>query len=237
MTWLFWSPARSYELLTTKEFQINDTTNTGIPTKTADGQAAIKSDNLLHGLLFDTIGAPMPHKQTYRNRQTSRNYVSTSKAMTGEISQVRERAPAWDIEAAVVRRVKAELIRQQAIVIASGWLLKLHGESLTQDDRAAKYVHGPLVEVWELLFPNERIRIVQMLIERIDLTADGLMVKWRDLPRSEFVGECAKFGMLKKRVNRQPDPDPDLEVHSLISWVPLPPGLRTWRAAKPGKPD
>jgi len=214
--------------------------NTGIQSKTAEGQAAIKSDNLLNGLLFDTAGVPMPHKQTRRNGHVDRHYVSKSKAMTGEVRQVQERAPAWEIESAVVRMVKAELIKQQAIVIASGWLLKLHGESLTQDDRAAKYVHGRLVEVWDLLFPNERIRIVQMLIERIDLTVDGFMVKWRDLPRSEFVGECAKFGMLKKRSSQHPEPDPDPVVQSPISWVPLPPGLRTWRTAKPakaGKPD
>ena len=219
------------------EFQMNGTTNSSSQIKTADRKSAIKSDNMLDGLLFDTAGVPMPHKQTRRNARVDGHYVSKSKAMTGEVSQVQDRAPAWDIEAAVVRMVKAELIRQQAIVIAAGLLLKLHGEPLTQDDRDAKYVHGRLVEVWELLFPNERIRIVQMLIERIDLTVDGFMVKWRDLPRSEFVGECAKFGMLKKRSNRQPGPDPDPEIQSLISWVPLPPGLRTWRAEKPGKPD
>jgi len=150
---------------------------------------------------------------------------------------VQECAPALAIEADVVRMAKAELIRQQAIVIAAGLLLKLHGEPLTQNDREAKYVHGRLVEVWDLLFPNERIRIVQMLIERIDLTVDGFMVKWRDLPRSEFVSECAKFGMLKQRSNRQPVPDPDPVIHSPISWVPLPPGLRTWQAAKVRKPD
>ncbi|MDD2811029.1 hypothetical protein [Rhodoferax sp.] len=129
--------------------------------------------------------------------------------------------------------IKVELIRQQAVVIAAGWLLKLHGESLTQNDRDAKYVHARLVEVWDLLFPNERIRIVQMLIERIDLTVDGFTVKWRDLPRSEFVSECAKFGMLKQRSNLRPVPEPDPEVQPLVFWVPLPPGLRTWRTAKP----
>jgi hypothetical protein len=216
---------------------MNDTANNSIQPKTAKKQAAIKSDNMLDGLLFDTTGAPMPHKQTHRDGAINRQYVSKSKAAAGDARRVQERAPEWEIESAVVRRVKAELIRQQAIVIASGWLLKLHGEPLTPDDRAAKYVHGRLVEVWDLLFPSERIRIVQMLIERIDLTVDGFMVKWRDLPRSEFVGECAKFGMLKKRLTQQPDPEPDQEVHSLISWVPLPPGLRTWRAAKPGKLD
>lgn len=211
---------------------MNGTTNSSSSqTKSANRQPAIKSDNMLDGLLVDTAGVPMPHKQTLRNGRIDRHYVS--KAITGEARQVRERAPTWDIEADVVRMVKAELIRQQAVVIAGGLLLKLHGEPLTQDDKDAKYVHGRLVEVWELLFPNERIRIVQMLIERIDLTVDGFMVKWRDLPRSEFVGECAKFGMLNGRSNRQPDPDPDPEVHSLISWVPLPPGLRTWRAGKP----
>lgn len=217
---------------------MNDTTiNSGIDTRSAERHSAIKPDNLLDGLLFDTSGEPMPHRQTLKNGRVNRHYAAKTKAATGELGQVQERAPACDVEAAVVRMVKAELIRQQAVVIAAGLLLKIHGEPLTQNDRDAKYVHGRLVEVWDLLFPNERIRIVQMLIERIDLTVDGFVVKWRDLPRSEFVSECAKFGMLKARSNRQPDPDPDPEVHSLISWVPLPPGLRTWQAAKPGMPD
>ena len=75
-----------------------------------------------------------------------------------------------------------------------------------------------------------------MLIERFDLAVAGFAVKWRDLPRSEFVGECAKFGMLKKQSSRHPEPDPDPVVQSPISWVTLPPGLRTWRTAKPSKP-
>ena len=213
------------------------TINSGMHTRSAERQSANESVSLLDGLLFDSTGAPMPHRKTRKNGRLNRQYVSKCKVALGELGGVQECAPALAIEAYVVRMVKAELIRQQAIVIAAGLLLKLHGERLTQNDRDAKYVHGRLVEVWELLFPNERIRIVQMLIERIDLTVDGFVVKWCDLPRSEFVSECAKFGMLKQRSNRQPDPDPDPVIHSLISWVPLPPGLRTWRAAKPSKPD
>jgi hypothetical protein len=213
------------------------TINSGMHTRSAERQSAIETGNLLDGLLFDSTGALMPHRQTRRNGRLVRQYVSKSKVASGEVGRKQECAPALEIEAEVVRMVKAELIRQQAIVIAAGLLLKLHGEWLTQNDRDAKYVHGRLVEVWDLLFPNERIRTIQMLIERIDLTADGFVVKWRDLPRSEFVGECAKFGMLKQRSNRQPDSEPDPEIHSFTAWVPLPAGLRTWRAAKPGKPD
>jgi hypothetical protein len=216
------------------EFQMNDTTNSGSQIKTADRQSAIKSDNILDGLLFDTAGVPMPHKQTRRNGRIDRHYVSKSKAAAGDARQVQERAPAWEIEAAVVRLIKAELIRQQAIVIAAGLLFKLHSEQLTQNDRDAKYVHGRLVEAWDLLFPCERIRIVKLLLERIDLTVDGFVVKWRDLPSSEFINECNKFGIFDQRSNHQhPKPDPDLVIQSPILWVPLPPGLRTWRSAKP----
>lgn len=217
---------------------MNDT-NSGIHTQNAERQLTIRSDNLLDGLLFDTTGVPMPHRQTLKNGRINRHYVTKSKAASGEAPRMQERAPAWDIEAAVVRRVKAELIRQQAIVMAAGLLLKLHGEPLTQNDRDAKYVHGRLVETWDLLFPCERIRITKLLIERIDLTVDGFVVKWRDLPRSEFVSECANFSIFSQRSKQQPnsDLDTDPEIQSSISWVPLPPGLRTWRTAKPGKPD
>ena len=76
-----------------------------------------------------------------------------------------------------------------------------------------------------------------MLIERIDLAVDGFAVKWRDLPRIEVVRKCAQFGIFDQRSSHQPDPDPDPVIQPPISWVTLPPGLRTWRAAKPGKKD
>jgi hypothetical protein len=46
-----------------------------------------------------------------------------------------------------------------------------------------------LGDVWEQLFPTERHRIVNLMIERIDLVSGGLKVKWRALGWKSLIGE------------------------------------------------
>lgn len=46
-----------------------------------------------------------------------------------------------------------------------------------------------LGDVWEQLFPAERHRIVNLMIERIDLVSSGLKVKWRALGCKALFGE------------------------------------------------
>ncbi len=50
-----------------------------------------------------------------------------------------------------------------------------------------------LSDIWDQLFPAERHRLVNLMIERIDLVHDGEIhgfnVKWRELGWDEFIGE------------------------------------------------
>jgi len=43
--------------------------------------------------------------------------------------------------------------------------------------------------VWEQLFPAERQRIVQLLIERVTLLDNGIEIGWREAGWSQLVGE------------------------------------------------
>lgn len=38
-----------------------------------------------------------------------------------------------------------------------------------------------LRDVWEQQYPAERYRIVNLMIERVDIVPGGLKVKWREL--------------------------------------------------------
>ena len=46
-----------------------------------------------------------------------------------------------------------------------------------------------LGNVWEHLFPAERQRIVQLLIERVTLLDNGIEIGWRAAGWSQLVGE------------------------------------------------
>jgi site-specific DNA recombinase len=48
-----------------------------------------------------------------------------------------------------------------------------------------------LSDVWEQLYPVERHRIAHLMIERVDLVAGGLKVKWHALGWKELIKEFA----------------------------------------------
>jgi hypothetical protein len=48
---------------------------------------------------------------------------------------------------------------------------------------------APARRVWEQLFPAERQRIVQLLIERVTLRDEGIEIAWREVGWATLVGE------------------------------------------------
>lgn len=46
-----------------------------------------------------------------------------------------------------------------------------------------------LGEVWKALFPAEQVRLVNLLIERVQLLSDGVDIVWRESGWRELAGE------------------------------------------------
>lgn len=67
----------------------------------------------------------------------------------------------------------------------------LKESSAPVDEASAVPAMNRLGDVWEQLYPAERHRIVQLMIERIDLVAEGLRIRWRELGWKELTGEVA----------------------------------------------
>jgi hypothetical protein len=44
-------------------------------------------------------------------------------------------------------------------------------------------------EVWKQLFPAEQVRLVNLLIERVQLLSDGVDIVWRESGWRELAGE------------------------------------------------
>ena len=48
-----------------------------------------------------------------------------------------------------------------------------------------------LGDVWKQLFPAEQVRLVALLIERVQLLSDGVDIVWRESGWRELAGELS----------------------------------------------
>ena len=69
------------------------------------------------------------------------------------------------------------MFRQPEIIAGTWKAARVHADDITEADlRAALQQLDPL---WDELFPAEQARIVALLVERLDITTDGLNVRLR----------------------------------------------------------
>ena len=131
---------------------------------------------LLKGLLFGPTGRAMSPTHTRKDGKLYRYYVCQA-ALKGEVqpSPIR-RVSAAAIEAAVIDQLRA-LLRSPEVVVATWRAAGPQIEALSEG--AVRDALERLNPLWEELFPAEQTRIVQLLVQRIDLKADGLELQLR----------------------------------------------------------
>ncbi|HWD41551.1 MAG TPA: hypothetical protein VG944_22090 [Fimbriimonas sp.] len=86
------------------------------------------------------------------------------------------RLPAAEIEAAVVDQIRV-LLRSPEIVVATWRAARHEIEGLAETD--VRDTLERLDPLWEELFPAEQARIIQLLVERVDVIADGIDIRLR----------------------------------------------------------
>ena len=133
---------------------------------------------LLRGLIFDSDGRAMsPSHSRGRKGQMYRYYVSQA-VLKGDAAEGPDipRVPAGEIEAAVTAQVRA-LLRQPEVVVGTWRAARGMDPGVTEQEvlEALERVE-PL---WDELFPAERSRIVRLLVDRVDIRADGAAVRLR----------------------------------------------------------
>ncbi len=133
---------------------------------------------LLRGLIFDSDGRAMsPSHSRGRGGQMYRYYVSQAVLKGGATERPAiARLPAGEIEAAVVAQVRA-LLRQPEMVVGTWRAARATAPDVTEQEvlQALERIE-PL---WDELFPAERARIVRLLVDRVDVRADGAAVRLR----------------------------------------------------------
>ena len=96
------------------------------------------------------------------------------------------RVPAAEIEAAVIGQIRG-MLRAPEVIIATWRAAQPECNGLAEDEvREALATFEPL---WSELFPAEQGRIIQLLIDRVDIGTDGLKLRFRDKGLAQMVAE------------------------------------------------
>ncbi|WP_245481487.1 recombinase family protein [Bradyrhizobium sp. LVM 105] len=140
------------------------------PRKRANNSRA-QTPALLKGLLFGPDGAAMSPTHTRKSGRLYRYYISQTALKQGRSDCPVKLVPAAELERIIIDQVR--LLLQTPEVIVQTWraLRKQSAEVSEAEVRSALLGFD---ELWDELFPAEQARIVELLIERIDMHAERM---------------------------------------------------------------
>ena len=119
----------------------------------------------------------MTPAHTRKKGRLYRYYVTTSVQKLGPETCSVRRLPAGEIEAAVIGQVRAMLRSPEMIVKTWAAVREDDGDEISETEvRDALFQFDAL---WDELFPTEQARIIQLLVERIDVSVDGISIRLR----------------------------------------------------------
>jgi hypothetical protein len=128
---------------------------------------------LLKGLLFGPDGAAMSPTHTRKSGRLYRYYISqTAMKRSGTDCPVRQ-VPAAEIERVVLDQVRI-LLQTPEVIVQTWRAVRKQRQDITEGEVRAALVE--FNELWGELFPAEQARIVELLVQRIDLYPDALEI-------------------------------------------------------------
>ncbi|MFN4282398.1 MAG: recombinase family protein [Alphaproteobacteria bacterium] len=140
------------------------------------GRTRAATPALLKGLIFGPTGCAMTPTHTRHGDKLYRYYVSQSVLKRGADACPVGRVPAAEIEGAVVDQLRG-LLRAPEVIVGTWRSARPEIDGLSEAEvREALEGLDPL---WDELFPAEQARIIQLLIERVDVGRDGADIRLR----------------------------------------------------------
>jgi site-specific DNA recombinase len=141
---------------------------------------------LLKGLIFGPTGKAMTPTHTRRNGRLYRYYVSMDVLKDGAASCPVRRVSAGEIENAVVGQLRV-LLRAPEIIVQTWRAVRKVDRTITEAE--VRNAIEQLDPMWNELFPAEQARIVQLLVERVDVGPAGLDIHLRTKGLTSLIGD------------------------------------------------
>ncbi|MBM3960244.1 MAG: recombinase family protein [SAR202 cluster bacterium] len=160
------------------------------------GRTRAATPALLKGLIFGPTGCAMTPTHTRRGDKLYRYYVSQSVLKRGADACPVGRVPAAEIEGAVVDQLRG-LLRAPEVIVGTWRSARPEIDGLSEAEvREALEGLDPL---WDELFPAEQARIVQLLVERVEVGIAGLKVRLRVQGLARMVQDLAGIAAAPRR--------------------------------------
>ena len=150
---------------------------------------------LLKGLIFGPTGRAMTPAHTRKGGKLYRYYVSTDVLKRDADACTVRRVPAAEMENAVVDQLRG-LLRAPEIIVAT-WRAAQSMDDINEAD--VREALNRLDPLWDELFPAEQARIVQLLVERVDVSPDGADIRLRTEGLTNLVADLRAVGPETRR--------------------------------------
>jgi site-specific DNA recombinase len=142
---------------------------------------------LLKGIIFGPDGRPMSPSHTRRRGRIYRYYVAREAIAEGYDTCPVTSVPAADVEGAVLDRMQKLLAAPE--LVARTWATAKRVGNDDISEREVTVLLADFATLWNELFPAEQARIVQLLVERVDVQEDALEVRVRAAGLASLVAE------------------------------------------------
>ena len=142
---------------------------------------------LLKGLIYGPNGRPMSPSHTRRRGRVYRYYVTREAISEGYETCPVTSVPAADVEGAVLEHVQKLLGAPE--LVARTWAATKRDSEYEITEREVAVLLAEFATVWNELFPAEQARIIQLLVERVDVQEDAIEVRIRTQGLASLVGE------------------------------------------------
>lgn len=153
-------------------------------------QTRLSGPSLLRGLIFSPNGDAMSPSHTRKGDRLYRYYVTQSVLKRGPGTCPVGRVPAAEIEMAVIEQLRG-LLRAPELIVRTWMTATRHDDRITEAE--VRDAFERLDPMWDELFPAEQARIVQLLVERVDVKVDGIAIRLRTGGLTKLLGELQTF--------------------------------------------
>jgi DNA invertase Pin-like site-specific DNA recombinase len=151
---------------------------------------------LLKGLIFGPTGCAMTPTHTRKAGKLYRYYISTGVLRGSNPDCPVQRIPAAEIETAVIEQMRI-LLRSPEIIVRTWRVARQSLDGLSEAE--VRQALERLDPIWEELFPAEQARIVQLLVERVDISTEGADIRLRTQGLTSLVADLSAIQSEKRR--------------------------------------